>query len=107
MSGSMVIDLIVFILSGLGVFFSLLRFLKGPSSFERLAAVDMMNVMFIGIITLLAFMSKNNMYMDIAIMYGLLAFIETIVFARYLEGKAKTTTKRQVEDSQAKSGEVK
>ena len=32
-------------------------------------------------------MSKNNMYMDIAIMYGLLAFIETIVFAKYLKVK--------------------
>lgn len=105
MSGSIVIDSIVFILAGLGVFFSLLRFLKGPSSFERLAAVDMMNVMFIGIITLLAFMSKNNMYMDIAIMYGLLAFIETIVFARYLEGKAKATVREQMREE--KSGDAK
>ncbi|PHJ14051.1 pH regulation protein F [Fervidobacterium sp. SC_NGM5_G05] len=80
-------DLIVFGLTGFGIFFSLLRFLLGPTSFERLAAVDMMNVMFIGIIVLISFMFKNSMYMDIAILYGLLAFIETVVFARYLESQ--------------------
>ncbi len=88
MSGSLIIDLIVFGLTGFGIFFSLLRFLLGPTSFERLAAVDMMNVMFIGIIVLISFIFKNSMYMDIAILYGLLAFIETVVFARYLESQA-------------------
>ncbi|HPZ18329.1 MAG TPA: cation:proton antiporter, partial [Fervidobacterium sp.] len=100
MSGSLVIDWIVFIFAGFGIFFSLLRFLKGPSSFERLAAVDMMNVMFTGIIVLLAFVSKNNMYMDIAILYGLLAFIETVVFARYLEGRAKTIEKKHMQNTE-------
>jgi len=90
MSGSLLIDLIVFGLTGLGVSFSLLRFLIGPTSFDRLIAIDMMNIMIIGLISLLAYMFKNNMYMDIAILYGLLGFIETIVFARYLENKAKT-----------------
>jgi len=90
MSGSLLIDLIVFGLTGLGVFFSLLRFLMGPTSFDRLMAIDMMNVMIIGLISLLAYMFKNNIYMDIAILYGLLGFIETIVFARYLENQAST-----------------
>lgn len=90
MSGSLLIDLIVFGLTGLGAFFSLLRFLIGPTSFDRLMAIDMMNVMIIGLISLLAYMFKNNMYMDIAILYGLLGFIETIVFARYLENQANT-----------------
>ncbi|AFG36068.1 cation:proton antiporter [Fervidobacterium pennivorans subsp. shakshaketiis] len=90
MSGSLLIDLIVFGLTGFGVFFSLLRFLIGPTSFDRLMAIDTMNVMIIGLISLLAYTFKNNMYMDIAILYGLLGFIETIVFARYLENQAKT-----------------
>jgi len=91
MSGHAVIDLIVFGLTGLGVFFALLRFLIGPSSFERLMAVDMMNVMIIGFISILSYIFKNNMYMDIAILYGLLAFIETIVFAKYLENQAESS----------------
>ncbi|MCX7653519.1 MAG: cation:proton antiporter [Fervidobacterium sp.] len=88
MSGSVLIDLIVFGLTGFGIFFSLVRFLLGPSTFERLVAVDMMNVMFIGVIVIISYSFKNSMYMDIAILYGLLAFIETVVFARYLESKA-------------------
>jgi len=89
MSGIFLVDLIVFGLTGLGIFFSLLRFLMGPSSFERLMSVDMMNIMFVGLISLLAYVFKNTMYMDIAILYGLLAFVETIVFARYLEHHAE------------------
>ncbi|MGC8819772.1 MAG: cation:proton antiporter [Fervidobacterium sp.] len=89
MSGSLIIDVIVFGLTGLGVFLSLLRFLLGPTTFERLAAVDMMNIMLLGVIVLLSYIFKNNMYMDIAILYGLLGFIETVVFARFLESKTQ------------------
>ncbi|AMW33557.1 cation:proton antiporter [Fervidobacterium islandicum] len=102
MSGSLLIDLIVFGLTGLGIFFSLLRFLLGPSSFERLMAVDMMNIMVIGLISLLAYMFKNNMYMDIAILYGLLSFIETIVFARYLENQAVNNAESKSVDGDVK-----
>ncbi|QAV33619.1 multicomponent Na+:H+ antiporter subunit F [Fervidobacterium changbaicum] len=102
MSGSLLIDLIVFGLTGLGIFFSLLRFLLGPSSFERLMAVDMMNVMVIGLVSLIAYIFKNNMYMDIAILYGLLSFIETIVFARYLENQAVNNAESKSVDGDVK-----
>ncbi|MGQ9855754.1 MAG: monovalent cation/H+ antiporter complex subunit F [Fervidobacterium sp.] len=91
MSGSLLIDLIVFGFTGLGIFLTLVRFLLGPTSLERLVAVDMMNVMFIGVLVMIAYIFKNNMYMDIALLYGLLTFIETLVFARYLENQAART----------------
>lgn len=87
MIGIPLVDWIVFGLTGIGITLSVLRFLLGPGSFERLAAVDMMNVMIVGVISLFALGTKNNMYMDIAIVYALLSFLETIVFARYLESK--------------------
>uniref|UniRef100_A0A7C4CCR6 pH regulation protein F n=1 Tax=Fervidobacterium thailandense TaxID=1008305 RepID=A0A7C4CCR6_9BACT len=87
MSGISLVDWLVYGLTGLGVFFSLIRFLIGPTPFDRLAAVDMMNVMIVGLISILAFLTENNMYMDIAIVYALLSFVETIVFSRYLERK--------------------
>ncbi len=87
LSGISLVDWLVYGLTGLGVFFSLIRFLIGPTPFDRLAAVDMMNVMIVGLISILAFLTENNMYMDIAIVYALLSFVETIVFSRYLERK--------------------
>lgn len=104
MIGIPTVDFIVFTLTGLGILFSVLRFLLGPSTFERLVAVDMMNVMIIGLIIIISFAFKNNMYMDIALLYGLLAFVETVVFARYLEGKVE---KEVTGSAGEKSGDVK
>ncbi len=80
------INIIVFSLVGLGVLFSVIRLLKGPTTADRVVALDTFNVIVIGVIALLAYQFENSLYLDIAIVYAILAFIETIVFARYVEG---------------------
>lgn len=80
------IDYIVFSLVGLGAIFAVIRLLKGPTPADRVVALDTFNIIIIGIIGLLAFTFENSLYLDIAIVYAILAFMETIVFARYLEG---------------------
>ncbi len=80
------IDIIVFSFVGLGVLFAVIRLLKGPTPADRVVALDTFNIIVIGVIALLAYQFKNSLYLDIAIVYAILAFIETIVFARYLEG---------------------
>ena len=79
--------ILIFVMIGLGVFFSFLRILKGPTSADRVAALDTMNVILTGTIVLLSLVFKNGLYLDIALIYGLLSFIETVVIARYLEAK--------------------
>ena len=80
------IDIIVFSLVGLGVLFAVIRLLVGPTPADRVVALDTLNIIIIGVISLLAYQFKNSLYLDIAIVYAILAFIETIVFARFLEG---------------------
>ena len=80
------IDIIVFSLVGLGILFAVIRLLKGPTPADRVVALDTFNIIIIGVIALLAYQFENSLYLDIAIVYAILAFIETIVFARYLEG---------------------
>ncbi len=80
------INIIVFSLVGLGILFAVIRLLKGPTPADRVVALDTFNIIIIGVIALLAYQFKNSLYLDIAIVYAILAFIETIVFARYLEG---------------------
>ena len=80
-------DIIVFSLVGLGVLFAVVRLLKGPTPADRVVSLDTFNIIVIGVIALLANQFENSLYLDIAIVYGILAFIETIVFARYLEGQ--------------------
>lgn len=78
---------VVFGLIGLGMIFTVARLIMGPHLSDRIVSLDTFNMMVIGIVVLLALFFKNNLYLDIALIYGLLAFLESIVFARYMEGK--------------------
>ncbi|PNR88227.1 cation:proton antiporter [Petrotoga sp. 9T1HF07.CasAA.8.2] len=80
-------EIVVFSLIGIGVFFSILRMIIGPEVTDRIVSLDTMNVMITGIIVLLSHIFKNEIYLDIAIVYGVLSFLETVVLSRYLEAK--------------------
>lgn len=81
------LNYIVFGLVGLGMLFAVIRLIKGPKVSDRVVALDTFNVITIGLIALLAMLFDNALYLDIAIIYAILAFMETITFARYVEGK--------------------
>ncbi|BDU50734.1 cation:proton antiporter [Haliovirga abyssi] len=81
------INLVVFSLLGIGVFFSILRVILGPSVPDRVVGVDTLNVIITGAIVFLAHIFRNSLYLDIALVYGILAFVETVLMARYLEGR--------------------
>ena len=87
MSTVEILNVIVFSLVGVGLLLTLIRLIKGPTMADRAVSLDTFNIIVIGIVALLAFLFDNGLYLDIAIVYGILAFLETIVFARYLEGK--------------------
>jgi multicomponent Na+:H+ antiporter subunit F len=81
------VEYLVFALIAVGVFFAVVRMIRGPKTADRIVALDTLNIMIVGIISLLAYLFENGMYLDIAIAYAILAFLETMVFARYMEGK--------------------
>ncbi|KUK81139.1 MULTISPECIES: monovalent cation/H+ antiporter complex subunit F [Petrotoga] len=81
------IEIVVFGLIGIGVFFSVLRMIIGPEITDRIVSLDTLNVMITGVIVLLSQIFKNEIYLDIAIVYGVLSFLETVVLSRYLEAK--------------------
>ncbi len=83
----MIINVIVFSLLGVGLLFTLIRFVKGPSLSDKVVSLDTFNMIVIGVIALLALLFENNLYLDIVIIYAILSFLETVVFARYVEGK--------------------
>ncbi|MHB1484967.1 MAG: monovalent cation/H+ antiporter complex subunit F [Saccharofermentanales bacterium] len=82
----MIMNLIVFSLIGIGVFFSILRLIIGPSSFDRIVGLDTANIIITALVVYIAYYFKSSLYLDIALAYGVLSFLETIIFARYLEG---------------------
>jgi multicomponent Na+:H+ antiporter subunit F len=61
------------------------RFIKGPTAADRTVALDGMTVTGISVIVFLAFFSNRVIYVDVAIVYGLLSFLSVVAVARYLE----------------------
>lgn len=78
---------VVFGLIGLGILFTVARLIKGPSLADKAVAVDTLNIIIVGVVSLIAVVYNNGLFLDIAIVYAILAFLETVVYARYLEGK--------------------
>jgi len=81
------INVIVFSLIGLGVLFAIIRLIAGPSSFDRVVGLDTLNIIITAAIVMIALVLESSLYLDIALAYAILSFLETVVFARFLEGK--------------------
>lgn len=81
------LDYLLFSFAGLALLFTLIRFILGPNLSDRMVSLDTFNMIIVGIIIFLAMIMDSELYLDIAIVYAILAFLETVVFARYLEGK--------------------
>ncbi|MEA3444934.1 MAG: monovalent cation/H+ antiporter complex subunit F [Bacteroidota bacterium] len=64
---------------------SLIRFIKGPSAVDRVIAFDVMTITSIAHIALIAHFSNRIIYLDVAIVYGLLSFLGVLIVARYIE----------------------
>jgi multicomponent Na+:H+ antiporter subunit F len=69
----------------LGALLGVLRLLLGPTVVDRVVAVDMLTVMSISIMSLYALVADRVIYLDAALVYGVLSFLAVIAVARYLE----------------------
>lgn len=73
------------ILLSLSVAGCMYRLLKGPSMADRIAALDTIGVILLSMITVICMLLKTVAYMDIILLIGILAFIGTIAFSKYIE----------------------
>ena len=70
---------------GVGIFLGILRMLKGPTASDRAVAVDTMTTTVVALLVLLGFYFSRYVYLDVALVYSLLAFVGLVAIARYLE----------------------
>ena len=77
---------IAFIFMIAGLFFAAVRFIKGPTAGDRTVALDTLTTILVAGLALLAYLFERYIYLDVALVYGVLGFIGVIVLARYLEG---------------------
>ncbi|MBN2625397.1 MAG: sodium:proton antiporter [Spirochaetales bacterium] len=77
--------MVAVLISLLSIGVILIRFILGPSVLDRVVAFDTAGIIAISVIVLLAHMLERFIYVDVALVYGLLSFIGVLVVARYHE----------------------
>ena len=71
-------------------FLCLFRAARGPTVPDRILAINIVGTKTLVVLVLITYVFDQPMYLDIALIYGLLNFIVTIAAARYMEtGKIK------------------
>lgn len=82
------VDVMVYLaaaMAGAAFLLVLWRFVKGPTSADRIIAFDSLTIVSITGIVLAALAEGRGIYLDVAMVYALLSFLGVIVVARYIE----------------------
>ena len=68
----------------LALLLTVLRVVRGPTLPDRVVALDMLVAVAIGLIAVIAVKTGFFLYIDIAIALGLVGFLATVAFARFI-----------------------
>ncbi|RWX06774.1 cation:proton antiporter [Rhizobium hidalgonense] len=82
------------IILGLALILTVWRVVIGPTLPDRILALDMLTGIAIGLIAVIAVKTGFSLYIDIAISLGLVGFLATVAFARFVlsRGNIKSPT---------------
>ncbi len=69
-----------------GFIMASLRFAKGPGFIDRTVALDVLTIIMTSLIAAFAVFAGRKIYLDVALVYGLVSFAGVVAIARYLEG---------------------
>ena len=76
---------ISFVLIFFSIVFGIIRLVIGPDTVDRVVAIDLLTIVAIAVIGLLAHVANRHIYLDVALVYGLLSFLGVLAVARFLE----------------------
>ena len=66
---------------------AMVRLFKGPTAADRVVALDAINTLVVAAMIVLAVVFRQVIFVDVAIIYALLAFVGTLYIAKYLGGE--------------------
>ncbi|MBU7595496.1 Na(+)/H(+) antiporter subunit F1 [Metabacillus halosaccharovorans] len=61
------------------------RLVKGPSTPDRVIALDAIGINLIGITAIISIVLDTSAFVEVILLLGILAFIGTVAFSKYLE----------------------
>jgi len=68
----------------LALLLAFIRLVKGPSMYDRIAAMDLIASITMGFILIYSIVINKSVYIDIAIIISLISFISTVAISTYL-----------------------
>ncbi len=69
----------------ISIFLGIVRFLIGPNTNDRVIAFDTVGIIGVSLLVLLSLVYQRVIYLDIALVFGLIGFLGTTIFGRYIE----------------------
>jgi multicomponent Na+:H+ antiporter subunit F len=64
---------------------SLYRIIKGPSPADRVIALDTVGITMIALVAVLSILLRTSAFLEVILLIGILAFIGTVAFAKFIE----------------------
>ncbi len=92
---------IALILLCLSFFLAVIRVIRGPTLPDRVLALDMLVAAAIGFIAVLGIKTDYELYVDIAIALGLVGFLATVAFARFIVTRVRVADASREQGTQA------
>ena len=86
---------VVLVVLGLCLFVCLFRAVRGPSTSDRIVAINMTGTFVITIILFLALLLKEDYLVDIALIYAMLSFLAVVLLCRIYIGVHRAKKERE------------
>lgn len=62
-----------------------IRAVKGPSSSDRLIAINVIGTKTVVLISIISYILKETYFIDVVLVYALISFIGSIIISNYIE----------------------
>lgn len=64
---------------------TIFRVVKGPSALDRVQALDVLGINLIAAVAICSVLLRSTAFFEVILLIGILSFIGTIAFARFME----------------------
>ena len=68
-----------------GAVLAFIRLAKGPTLSDRVIAIDLIGVLLVCLLVLMAGVTAQQAFLDVAMVVALISFVGTVAYARYIE----------------------
>ena len=76
--------IVAFVTLGFGQILSMVRLVLGPTSGDRILALDTMVINALGIVVMLGIHQGAQIYFEVSLLIAMLGFVSTVALARFM-----------------------